>query len=437
MPTATSAIASSLLPNAPVNRRIHFDQLPTMPTATSAIVSSLPTAPVNWSVGSGPLLAVQECNQCDEAHPNPSFLSYTDVPPEVVERIIGRVANPIDMHRLSRLCAKFKALAIYVLYGRVRSVLAAFGIVDEREFLRYIRRSGIYWAGPSLLSVVFPDFASDLYDGRLELHVHNNHRVLTGLQDYLSSIGYELNGFHDGARAVDLFTSSVLEYPCFGRTVKRIMRFTKRLSGILKEIIVFVSRSEITGFLSITEYPTTLFMLYVDGISLHVLYPYLTGNGRGLINLPFPQPPSPVVPSFILALSPSFDLKPHLADWPEYRFHLCEHNAYCPLRLRHQLDNRGLSLGCSIDHPDMRQYRRREPGRIFPPFYARINPTLCIWRLRCCGSCLANMPFPCQDVSHLGVYIARDMFISDVLPPGHALALPAPLPYRLAVLVPP
>ncbi|KAJ2912580.1 hypothetical protein MD484_g7829, partial [Candolleomyces efflorescens] len=379
---------------------------------SARVLFTLPTAPVSLSPGSGPLLASSSCTECRDSHLNPVFMTFTDVPPEVVERIIGSVPGPLEIQRLSRLCSRFRALVTYVMHGRVRSLLRRFGVTDDRAFMRRLNRDGIYWAGPSLLPVLFPTLLSLPYTDRLELHVPNKVAVQAGLFDFLRGIGYTLVDEYDGARRLESFVTDELHYPHFGRTLKRVMRFTAQVDGVTRSVVVFVSKSEITGFLSITEYPTTLFMLYVDGINLHVLYPWLTGNRRGLVNLPFPARES-VDPPFLLRLSSNFDLKRRLADWPEYKFHFCEQNVYCPLRLRHQLDNRGSSIACSLDHPDMRPYGRRDPTRISPPFYPRQEPTLCIWRLRCCGSCLAKMPFPRQDVSYRGLYVARDMYISD------------------------
>ncbi|KAJ2926669.1 hypothetical protein H1R20_g10435, partial [Candolleomyces eurysporus] len=344
---------------------------------------------------------------------NPTFMSYTDIPLEIVEGIIGSVADPLELYRLSRLCSKFRALAIYVLHGRLSNMLKSFGIEDSQEFLRLFRRHGVYCAGPTLLPILFPNVASPC-PHRLELHVHNRPMVLAALVDHLHSTGYGSDELHDGQWGVDYFATQYLEYPGFGQTLRRIMRLTKLVHGILKEIIVFVSKSELTGFLSITEYPTTLLMIYTDGINLHVLYPYLTGRRRGLINLPFPRPPSAVtIPPVLRSLLPTFDLKVRLTDWPEYRFHLCEHNGYCPLRLRHQLDHRGLSLGCTMEHPELRPYRPRHRNRILIPQPIPLKTTLCIWRLRCCASCIGNMPYPDQPVNHTGVYITSDLFITD------------------------
>ncbi|KAJ2911884.1 hypothetical protein MD484_g8535, partial [Candolleomyces efflorescens] len=382
---------------------------------SSNTLSNLPTAPVNFADGSGPLLSSRSCIECRESHLNPAFLTFTEVPPEVVERILGNVVGPLELQRLSRICSRFRALAMYVMYGRVRSLLHQFGITDDRSFLRRLNHDGMYWAGPSLLRLLFPLINPNAlpYGDRLEIHVSNSAFLQAGLFDFLLGCHYTLAEEYHGARRVESFASDELEYPHFGRTVKRILRFTNNVQGITKSVIVFVSKSEITGFLSITEYPTTLFMVYIDGINLHVVYPWLTGNSRGLVNLPFPGPAANANPPFFQRLSNLFDLKRRISDWPEYRFHFCEQNVNCPLRLRHQLDNRGSSIGCSLDHPDLRPYRRRDPTRIFPPLFPRQAPTLCIWRLRCCGSCLAGMPFPGQDVSHRGLYAARDMYISD------------------------
>ncbi|KAJ2915558.1 hypothetical protein MD484_g4828, partial [Candolleomyces efflorescens] len=375
---------------------------------------SFPTAPVSLLPGAGPMLAVHDCAACDHAHPNPIFLSHTDIPPEIVEGILGQVANPLDMNRLSRLCPKFKALATYVMYGRLSKVLDTFGISDSREFLRLVRRNDGYWAGPSLLPALFPDVTLQQgpFSNRLDLHLPDRNLVISVFISHLRSLGYSLTSTLS-ERAVEPFASGTLGYPSFGRTVKRIVRFHKVVAGTDKEVVLFVSRSALTGFLSIVEYPTTLLMVYVDGINLHVLYPYLTGNRRGLVNLPFPQPSSPPrFPPVIQWLLPHFDLKERLTEWAEYRFHLCEQNSYCPLRLRHELDNRGLLLGCTIDHPGLRPYRRRE-NHIFPPFWNRQHRTISIWRLRCCASCLANMPFPDQEINYTGLYVANDMTAAD------------------------
>ncbi|KAJ2914456.1 hypothetical protein MD484_g5956, partial [Candolleomyces efflorescens] len=350
------------------------------------IPSILPTAPVNLT-GSGPLLSPSTCRECFDTHLNPVFLTFTDVPSEVVERIMGDIANPLEFQRLSRVCSRFRALAMYIMYSRVQTLLARFGIVSDREFMRYLYREGIYVAGPRLLPVLFPDFHCTVYERRLELHVHNSATVISALFDRIRGFGYALDAEYEGARRVESFASDELGYPHFGRTVKRIVCFTMRINGELMSIVVFISKSEITGFLSIAEYPTTLFMIYVDGINIHVLYPYLTGHRRGLINLPFPQPRNSDTPSFVRRIAHFFDCQSRLVAWPEYRFHICEQNVYCPLRLRHQMDNRGSYLGCSLDHPDMRPYRQRDPTR--------------------------RMPRPEQDASHRGLYVARDMYIMD------------------------
>ncbi|KAJ2911863.1 hypothetical protein MD484_g8550, partial [Candolleomyces efflorescens] len=372
----------------------------------NGILGSLPTAPVNLAPGGGPLLAAHPCA-------NPTIMSYTNIPLEVLERILGNVSDPLDMYRLSRLCSKFRALAIYVLFGRLSSVLNSFGVIEPQDFLRLLRRFDIYWAGPSLLPVLFPDVTSPCPD-RLELHIQNRPQVLTTLLAHLHTIGYGSDAVHEGQWRVDYFATQHLQYPSFARTVRQIVRLTKQVHGNVKEIIIFVSKSEMTGFLSITEYPTTLFMIYTDGIDFHVLYPSLTGRRRGLINLPFPHPPAAAtVPPVVSALLPTFDLKVRLTDWPEYRFHLCEHHAYCPLRLRHQLDHRDLSLGCTLEHPDLRPYRPRDRHRSLVPELIRQKTTLCIWRLRCCASCVGNMPYPAQALSYTGVYIAADLFVMD------------------------
>ncbi|KAJ2920487.1 hypothetical protein H1R20_g16607, partial [Candolleomyces eurysporus] len=207
------------------------------------------------------------------------------------------------------------------MYGRICSILKGFAILNGRKFLRQLRCHGIYWASPSLLPALFPAFCCGAYSGRLELHVRNNQEALSALTVFLCAAGYNVGHTYDGARKVEAFASEDLEYPHFGHTVKRILRFAARFNGVLKEIIVFVSKSRVSGFLSIPEYPTTLFMIYV--ININVLYLYLTGNCQGLINLPFPQPPSLVIPTFVHLLSPFFDLKSGLVDWPEYLFHLC------------------------------------------------------------------------------------------------------------------
>ncbi|RXW16847.1 hypothetical protein EST38_g9006 [Candolleomyces aberdarensis] len=264
-----------------------------MSSTRSTVLGSLPTAPVSLVPGSGPLLAVHECAQCDKPHPNPNFLAYTDVPPEVIEHVLGSITDPLDMYKLSRLCTKFKALAIYVLHGRLSKVLDTFGIADKPGYLRLLQRNGIYWAGPALLPVLFPDVASP-YSCRMEIHVHNRPQVLAALIDHLHASGYGSDEMYDGSQKIETFSSQSLKYPYFGRTLRRIWRLTKEVRGVLKEVIIFVSKSEVTGFLSITEYPTTLLMIYTDGINFHVLYPYLTGHRRGLINLPYPRRASPV-----------------------------------------------------------------------------------------------------------------------------------------------
>jgi hypothetical protein len=253
---------------------------------------------------------------------SPTFLTFTNVPPEIVKNIVAGADDPIELNRMARLCSKFRALAMYVLYGRLCSVLQQFGFADGRRFLRVIRRDGIYWAGPSLLPVLFPGFQCAAYANRLELHIHNKQDVQSSLTAFLCDAGYDLVGSFEGPRRTEAFATQDLGYPFFGRTVKHILHFTMQSNGVLMEVIVFVSKSEVTGFLSITEYPTTLFMLYVDGITINVLYPFLTGHRRGLINLPFPQPPASNAPAFFRALAPFFDLKSRLTAWPEYIFHL-------------------------------------------------------------------------------------------------------------------
>ncbi|KAJ2911391.1 hypothetical protein MD484_g9023, partial [Candolleomyces efflorescens] len=380
----------------------------------STLAFILPTAPL--VTGGGLVLAQHECGQCKSSHPNPAVLAHANVPPEVVERVVHQLDNPLDIHRLSALCHKFKALAIYVIYGRLLLLLENFGIGDPTEFLRLIRRQGFYWAGPALLPVLFPNLHFPVYEDRMELHVHHASLAISSMAQFLRTAGYRVDGVHATPAAVQTYATETLNYPQFGLTVKRIVRFVKNVDDVEKEIVIFISQSETTGFLSIAEYPTTLFMIYVDGINVNILYLWLTGNSRGLINLaPCRQHPPPPTPHFVQVLSPFFDLKPRLADWPEYRFHFCDHNVNCPLRLRHQLDNRTVSLGCSLDHPDMHAYRQRSPPRAFPSF-PLLQPqirTLCIWRLRCCGSCVVNMPFPAQDLSHRGVYIASDMYIVE------------------------
>ncbi|KAJ2918801.1 hypothetical protein MD484_g1634, partial [Candolleomyces efflorescens] len=192
---------------------------------------------------------------------NPAFLTYADIPPEVVERILGQVSNPLDMARVSEMCTKFKALAMYVMYGRLSAVIGEFGLGDPREFLRYLRRSGIYWAGPSLLSVIFPNIRIPAYDGRLDLHVDGSHFVQAGLNSVLRNAGYQVTSIQSTPQTIESFALAYLDYPYFGSTVKQIQYFTKNVAGRVKEIVVFVSKSDTTGFLSITEYPTTLFMV--------------------------------------------------------------------------------------------------------------------------------------------------------------------------------
>ncbi|KAJ2934232.1 hypothetical protein H1R20_g2860, partial [Candolleomyces eurysporus] len=244
-----------------------------MPSNASLTLGTLPTAPISLMPGAGPLLALHDCPQCAESHPNPNFLPSPTVPPEVIEGILEHVANPIDMHRLSRLCPKFKALAMYVMYGRVTRLLGEFGLANNREFLRLLRRHAVYWAGPGLLPALFPDYNAGSYGGRMELHSPDRHQALSPIINLLISSGFGVDKIYVGHREVETFASGTLGYPYFGKTVKRIVRLTKQAAGGLKEVIVFVSKSELAGFLSIVEYPTTLMMVYVDGINFHVFGP--------------------------------------------------------------------------------------------------------------------------------------------------------------------
>ena len=62
-------------------------------------------------------------------------MTYADIPPEVVEWVLVQVDSPLDMNRLSTLCYKFKALAVYVMYSQLASTLDQFNLGDPREFL--------------------------------------------------------------------------------------------------------------------------------------------------------------------------------------------------------------------------------------------------------------------------------------------------------------
>ncbi|KAJ2917641.1 hypothetical protein MD484_g2749, partial [Candolleomyces efflorescens] len=299
-----------------------------------------------------------------------------------------------------------------VVSNRLSSVLGAASISDPRLFLRMLYATGsVFLGGPSLLPVVFPDFNAPAYSRRLELHAPDDSRTLDYVTDHLRGLGFSFHSTNKGGRQVRTLATDVLDYPYFGQTVKKVIQYTKALQDChTSKVYIFVSKSSETGFLSITEYPTTLFMIAVDGVHLHVLYPELTGNRRALINFPFPRPRAfSRLPSFTRPLVNFFECKPRLSDWPQHRVHICDHTTSCPLRYRNNLDNRGIILPCTPDHPDFTRRRPPAPGHIRKP--TSVFPqqeVLVLWRLRCCGSCSNRMAFPDQNIQFVGDYIAPD-----------------------------
>jgi hypothetical protein len=305
-----------------------------------------------------------------------------------------------------------------VVFNRLSGVLDRVGISDPRMFLRVLYATGsVFLAGPSLLPVLFPDFDGPAYAKRLELHAPNDSGTLDYLTDHLTGHGFRLQGTDKGGRRVRTLATDVLDYPYFGRTVKNVLKYTKELQdGSTSKIYIFVSKSSQSGFLSITEYPTTLFMIAIDGVNLHVLYPELTGNRRALINFPFPRPRAfSRLPSFTHPLANFFDFKARVSDWPQHRDHICNHATSCPLRFRNNLDNRSILLPCTPDHPDFTHRRPPAPGHIRKPtsIFPR-QEVLVLWRLRCCGSCSDRMVFSHQNVQFVGDYIAPDYRASEL-----------------------
>jgi len=50
------------------------------------------------------------------------------------------------------------------------------------------------------------------------------------------------------------------------------VQLSKVVDGVMKEVIIFISRSRHTRFLSVVEYPTTLLMAYCHELHVWMLY---------------------------------------------------------------------------------------------------------------------------------------------------------------------
>ncbi|KAJ2912048.1 hypothetical protein MD484_g8373, partial [Candolleomyces efflorescens] len=371
------------------------------------LLLSTSTAPVRLGarLGLPQTLPVLMCHLCNREHADPGRVTMCTLPVEMVEEATSHVGGPIEMHALALVCPTFRRLAMQVVSNRLSSVLGAAGISDSRLFLRMLYATGsVFLAGPSLLPVVFPDFNSPAYSRRLELHAPDDSRTLDYVTDHITGLGFSLHATNKGGRQVRTVATDVLDYPYFGQTVKKVIRYRKVLEdGSTSNVYIFVSKSTQTGFLSITEYPTTLFMIAVDGVHLHVLYPELTGNRRALINFPFPRPRAfSRLPPFTHPLVNFFEFKPRLSDWPQHQVHICDHTTSCPLRYRNNLDNRGIILPCTPDHPDFTRRRPPAPGHIRKP--TSIFPRQEVNR----------MAFPEQNIQFVGDYIAPDYRTSDL-----------------------
>ncbi|RXW20834.1 hypothetical protein EST38_g5011 [Candolleomyces aberdarensis] len=368
-----------------------------------SLINSSSTAPVRLGarLGLPESLPVVICRLCNKEHADPGRITLCTLPIEMIEEAVCRVGGPLELHALARVCPTFRRLVMQVIFNRLSSILSRVGIPDSRLFLRMLYATGsVFLAGPSLLPVLFPDFSNPGYANCLELHAPNDSSTLDYLTDHLEGHGFRLQGVDKGGRRVRALATDVLDYPYFGRTVKKVLKYTKDLGdGLTSKIYIFVNKSLQSGFLSITEYPTTLFMIAIDGVNLHVLYPELTGKLRALINFPFPRPKAfSRLPSFTHPFASFFDFKARVNDWKEYRAHICDHSTSCPLRYRTNIDNRGILLPCTPDHPDFTHRRPPAPGHIRKPtsVFPR-QEVLVLWRLRCCGSCSDSMAFPQQN----------------------------------------
>ncbi|KAJ2924573.1 hypothetical protein H1R20_g12526, partial [Candolleomyces eurysporus] len=404
MAIRTLALPSSIA--SILSRHVYIPQATA--SSSSLETSSLPAPDtdgmVHLPVGAGPTggsPGLQDCIACGLRHVDPDYVNLCLIPREMIQEMVSSVVDPLDLHRAASVSSTFKELVTSVLYARLTASLVEKGFSDPRGFLKFIYRHKIYIAGPGLLPILFPDCPRiPEFETRVELHSPDCATSVTELTAVLLGDGFKSSDVYEGRVCLLGLFNNDLRYPHFGRTVKKVLRFTKdrAAGGERIVVLVFISSSAQTGFLSVVEYPTTLFMIAVDGISLHIVYPALTGIRRGLINMPFPKTlVSFHTPPFFNALQPFFDLQENLISWPEFRFHICDQNASCPLRVRCLSDNRSIILPCSVDHPFMRMRQ--------DPFVA--------WMLRCAGSCMNNMPFPDQEVHYKGRYIASDLHVAD------------------------
>ncbi|KAJ2918331.1 hypothetical protein MD484_g2077, partial [Candolleomyces efflorescens] len=406
-------------------RHMHIPQaglmdLPSSPLGTSDLLEPgldglvhLPIAVASRMGTTG----LQDCAACGLRHVDPDYVNLCMIPREMVQEMVGSVLEPMDLYRAASVSSTFKELVTTVLYTRLATRMLDQGFNDPRGFFKFIYRHKIYIAGPGLLPVLFPSGPRiPEFDTRIELHAPDSPTTLSELTAYLVGDGFMTSTVYQSRTELSTLFTTEVPYPHFGRTIKRVLRFVKYLvaSGEKIIVLIFVSCSPLTGFLSVVEYPTTLFMIAVDGTALHILYPALTGSRRGLINMPFPKTLASFrLPAFFATLQPFFDLKENLNAWSDFRHHVCDQNPCCPLRLRTLSDNRSIVLPCSVDHPFMRMYARARysPRIIFLP---RRQDPFVAWRLRCTGTCMHNMAFPDQEIHYKGRYITSDLHVVDV-----------------------
>jgi hypothetical protein len=133
----------------------------------------------------------------------------------------------------------------------------------------------------------------------------------------------------------------------FGDTILLIYHWYRTLpDGGSQECVVFVGESPYSGLPSLLEEPCTLFMNYIHNGRLHILYPDLTLERRGLLNRVHHRFEGQYDEAWFkkpLSLDGYF-IGSSLRDFSEHASHICFQDRSCPAHLRILDDGCGLAI---------------------------------------------------------------------------------------------
>lgn len=195
----------------------------------------------------------------------------------------------------------------------------------------------------------------------------------------LTEAGFSLEIIVVSPYQIGRWAEQVLGYVKFGITVARIYNYIKyNEDGVLQSCTVYANHSLETGMPSVAELPSTLFMNYVYGGCLTVMYPNLTLRGIGIINNDLDDRDE----DWFAAAFASSGLFEHvrcLNDVPGYEEHNCVRTLSCPSRVREEFD--GISARINLQVMKW----GRSPFKTRYPYFS--------WKLKCTASCVDATAF--------------------------------------------